>query len=101
MAKPNPSPRYGRLIGGNRSSILFTKSAVPPTGKPEDGSRGPAWFNPNPRCELPPPAKKSSGRGMRWIPEQDTFVGHAPGGKSLVPLTGCSKPILVERAKTY
>ena len=32
----------GQADWGKRSSSLFTNRAVPPTGKPESGSRGPA-----------------------------------------------------------
>ena len=46
-----------------RSSMLLMISAVPPRGNPVTGSRGPAWFNPNPRSEFPPPAKKRSASG--------------------------------------
>src|SRR5512146_957193 len=56
-------PTQGSVMGGIRNSILLTKSALPPIGVPEAGSRGPAWLIAKPRCELPPPSKKRSGRG--------------------------------------
>src|ERR1700745_4316404 len=103
MANPNPSPRYGSDTVGKRSSKLFTNTAVPPTGKPDEGSRGPACFNPNPRCELPPPAKNCSGKGIVakvHVGSPAAFNGHDPGGKMRVPPKGCSIPMLVERANT-
>src|ERR1700722_14407550 len=103
MANPKPGPSQGRFAGGKRNSRLLTKRAVPPTGKPESGSRGPASFNPNPRKELAPPAKNCSGSGMVSIVHVGSsaaFKGHVPGDKTLVPPNGCSSPIVVDRANT-
>ena len=69
---------------GNCNCWLKMSIAKPPTGNPVSGSRGPAWFNPNPRSVVPPPAKNRSGRGM---------------SSATVSPSGCSMPRRVDRAK--
>src|SRR5205807_8423470 len=77
------SPDKGKGKGGVRSSRLFRKMASPPSGKPVCKSRGPAWFMPNPRRELLPPAKNLSGNAIKSV-----------------ELNGSCTPTRVERAKT-
>src|SRR5207248_709256 len=91
---PRRVPAYGRR-SGNRNSWLKTSIACPPTGKPVTESRGPAWFNANPRNDVPPPAKNLSGRGIRR--GGGTCVG-AGNVRDIVSLYGVSIPIRTDRA---
>src|SRR5579872_4138240 len=68
-------------------------------GKPVHGSRGPAWFNPKPRREVPPPAKRRSGRGINWPVEEGDVVQVVGMPLEVLP-NGCSTPKRTERAKT-
>src|SRR5215472_18483418 len=58
-------PTNGKGRGGVRSSRLLMNNASPPSGCPVSVSRGPAWLMPKPRCEVAPPERKRSGRGMK------------------------------------
>src|SRR5207245_11289655 len=96
MAKLMLSCTNGSVGGGKRISKLLRNNAEPPKGNPVTGSRGPAWFNPKPRCELPPPIKNRSGSGISaGVPT----VG-CPGCIIRVLPNGFSTPTRVERANT-
>src|SRR3989475_9190561 len=105
MAPPRDVPMNGKRIG-KRNSWLKISLAWAPTGNPVQASRGAAWLSAKPRSDVPPPAKKRSGRGMivGVGPEGAVPATHCPGvgaGKvsETVSRTGTSKPNRVERAK--
>src|SRR5262249_8656460 len=58
-------PTNGKGSGGVRSSRLLMNKASPPSGCPGAVSRGPDWLRPKTRCEVAPPERKRSGRGMK------------------------------------
>src|ERR1700730_7024386 len=101
MAPPRAVPKNGKRIG-KPNSWFNTSSAWPPTGNPVPKSRGPAWFSAKPRSEVPPPAKKRSGRGMTVGSVQVVDPGGQDGaGKfsETVSRYGTRIPKRTERAK--
>src|SRR5215467_1912850 len=77
-------PTKGNGRGGVRSSRLLMNNASPPRGCPVSVSRGPAWLMPKPRCEVAPPERNRSGRGMKL--EGGGAVGLGTAGAAIAEL---------------